>query len=554
MRWAAFFCLFAPMAVAENSASPVDGATSIPVPLSGGAWIGDAGHFANAPVYLLNPTDGDFTVTVHRYNWVFEGGWNNPRIRVKIDGPGGDEVLNSTIETNEEGATLEVNGGKKGVYRVEVFSNGLNYWHLTTSLPSAVSAQEESTPGRADDGETWFRFSPMVPRTWYFFVPEGTGYFSLKVQSNTSRSQREDHGLTIRSPRGQRMAAMLDQPNPGVQDGKIVSGRELFLTEEVHVIVDPGSDGQFWSLEVEMGDAHVWSGFEFALSGVPPYLAQAPEMWFDPKSGETAPLRIYVEEPFDRKNLPPDEERQRPYMRYWMAAPGLGDNASNQLGTPARIALWNPEGRELELVLRDYVERDPKETNSAVVRLSGADGKQLEEWTTPPVTTTEPFKQILNFQGVRFLDVEQIDRFWLYTYPATPVVLVGGEVDDRWHRFRMEAGTRRHWFFKVPDGTASFEVRVQARYPHDVVDMEIHAPDRMVGRIFGKEGTTNIHVPAGLAGKIWYFSIGVGGSTRYFPTDRQPRSLVIPLNLDLKGVPPFLAPTRAQWFHPGELP
>jgi len=536
----------------------------IPTPSPGGAWLGDFGHYftrSDTDIYLLNPDGGSFTVTLHRYRWVFQPGtrWNSPIFPVTITAPDGSTIVTDRIEVDERGVTIDVPGSGEGVYRLNVQVHGLNYWHLTTSLSHAVASAGE---GRE------FNAVPIVPRRWTFFVPEGTDYFTIRTWSYRGRSQREDHGLTVRSPQGQRMGMLWDNPSPMVRDGEILWGRDRDDLEQVlHVVVEPGSDGRFWSLEVEMGDAHVWSNFPFTLERIPPYVATSPEQWFNPETGEVVTPKLYEEVAFVRKVLPEDGAERWPHFAHWMpgatggrkdwmAAPALGDNASNQIRTPSRFALWNPEGREVALHIRDYVPRDPAEENTARVRILDEQGTTLETLQTEALGHQGGFEHPLRFEGVRFIEVDDIERYWAFSYPGTPLVLVGEALEEGWHRFPIEAGLRRHWYFKVPTGTRRFEVRADTGNRADILDMDINAPDRTVARFYGSEGHLRVNVPAGLDGKIWHFSMGIGSLTRSYPTGTEARNPMIPLDLQVRGIPPLIAPTWEQWFDPemGEAP
>ncbi|MFW6133578.1 MAG: hypothetical protein ACOC8F_06740, partial [Planctomycetota bacterium] len=401
---------------------------------------------------------------------------------------------------------------------------------------------------------------PMVPRTWYFWVPEGTDKFTLKAQSGPARSQREDHGLIIRSPRGQPMAALWDQPNPTVEDGKIVSGRTPPRHQEAHVVVEPGSDGRFWSLEVRLGGAHQYSDVNFALVGVPPYVAHSPETWFNAETGEVPAPATYDDDPFARGDVPPDEQRERPYLRYWMPCPAIGDPDGNEIRCPARLALWNPDGRKLKWTVRSYIVRGWKEKGAefdqASLRITDAGGEQVLT-DTAPIRPSDLYRRTLEFRGVRFIDIDDAEHFWTYTYPATPTVLVGREVKDArtggWRRFALEAGSLRHWFFRVPRGSESFRLRATAKFPTDVLSIDVCAPDRRVARLWGRRCGQRVKVPPGTDGTIWHLRVDVGDTTEYIPTGERPRFTTIPFDLDLKGVRPYLAPTWEQWFDPARV-
>ncbi len=546
--------VMAGLLAATGVAMAAEDLPAMPRTESGGAWLGDAGHYLTGQprMHLLNASGAAFTVTLFRYNWPFEGHWNQRKLPVTLTGPGGETVVQTTVETDEGGATVSVPAGAPGVYTLAVRTHSLNYWHVRTSLPKAVVWTGPATGDASPYKGQWLSLAPAVPRTWYFFVPKGTAHFSLKTQSHGARTQREDQGLIVRSPRGQPVAALWDQGNPTVRDGEIIAGRDLQLEQEARIVVEPGSDGRFWSLEARLGGAHLWTDFPVALSGVPPYLAHAPELWFDPETGQSPDPLIYDDVPYVRTDMPPPEACVWPHWTYWMASPAIGDAASNEIHAPARIAFHNPENREADLVVSSYLLRGWR-PGSADLRLSKADGEVLfAERATLDPDEGKPYRRRVRFQGVGLLDVADCERFWVYTYPAMRAVLIGEAIEaGRWSRFRLEAGTVRHWFFRVPEGTRRFEIRFKARHPQDVVALDVLAPDRLMGRLYGREGATAVEVPAGLDGHVWHVRLDVGDATRYLPAEGESRYAVIPVELDLQGVPGLLAPTWEQWFDPG---
>ena len=81
--------------------------------------------------------------------------------------------------------------------------------------------------------------------------------------------------------------------------------------------------------------------------------------------------------------------------------------------------------------------------------------------------------------------------------------------------------------------------------------LEVNAPDRTVAMIYDRQGEREIMVPDGLDGKIWHVRLDVGSATRMSNERGQPaRYLHHYIDLDLLGVPAFLAPTWEQWFDP----
>jgi hypothetical protein len=153
--------------------------------------------------------------------------------------------------------------------------------------------------------------------------------------------------------------------------------------------------------------------------------------------------------------------------------------------------------------------------------------------------------------GVLEVTVGGAERWFAFTYPATPLVWRGEEGTDGWQRFTFEAGTARNWYFHVPDGTESFRIRAAAQHPEDVFHLAINAPDRTVDLLYGREAESTIEVPDGLDGKLWHLRPDVGSASRLRGADPAgPRYLGVYLELDLNGVPGLLAPTPGQWFDP----
>jgi hypothetical protein len=158
----------------------------------------------------------------------------------------------------------------------------------------------------------------------------------------------------------------------------------------------------------------------------------------------------------------------------------------------------------------------------------------------------------LTGKGVAKIEISGVERWMAFTYPATPVVLMGRAVEGGWSRFNMEVGTARNWYFLVPRGTKAFSVRASAEHDQDVMNLEINAPDRTMAVIYDRAGEKTIKVPAGLDGKIWHLRGDVGSATiMQTPGGSDTRYLGLYLTLDLKGVPGYLAPTWEQWFDPG---
>lgn len=540
-----------PLTTTDETSSDA-GVRQSPIPDSGrggatGASIGDAGHYLSGETicYAYNPDGREFTITLGRYDWPFEGKWNDTSLGLTVERPDGMKVFSERLDVETGPTDATVSGGAAGTYRIDVDQgNTLNYYHLSTSLPRAVAW---TGPGDGHAAETpWFFSVPMVPRTWTFWVPEGTDTFSITTQSNSYRTQREDGGLIVRSPRGQPKTALWRQPNPSVRDGEIRAAPEKPdppWSESRHVVVEPGADGRFWQLEVRMGGAHTYSDITVSLDGVPPYLSSAPETWFHPKGGVPSPA-TYETEAFARADLPPAEERERPHWSYWPPAPSIGDPDGIHIHSPARIAFWNPEGRDLDLTLGPYLARDGSPTSDASVALTAPGGDVAFE-TQPPIDGRR-----LSFQGLRYLEVTDYERFWCYTYPATPTVLMGQPTDDEWSSLTIETGTRRHWFLHVPEGTSSFRVRYATAHPEDAISLDVNAPDRTVERLYGDAEEVKVRVPDGLDGLTWHLSTDVASAARYTQHGDRPRFASPTVTLDIADIPLLLAPTWEQWFEP----
>ena len=76
-----------------------------------------------------------------------------------------------------------------------------------------------------------------------FWVPPGTTSFRVRSQNNSGRSQREDHGITLFSPRGQRMAVLWGQANPLPRDQR-PDDRNWRDAQVAEVLVEPGAAGR----------------------------------------------------------------------------------------------------------------------------------------------------------------------------------------------------------------------------------------------------------------------------------------------------------------------
>ena len=321
------------------------------------------------------------------------------------------------------------------------------------------------------------------------------------------------------------------------------------------VEVVPGSGGRFWSIEIRNGDGHHHSSVNVTFEGIPPYLARSPEEWFDPDEGTRAPVKAYDDSSYiQAAYLQPDRERW-PNLEHWSPSPSLGDPDGSELRGRGRFAVWNPEGRELKLALADYLPRSGQGEEAGVAKVTF---KHLESGESSAATMPVPHyhsgvappdvAEVLGVAGVHVVSVSDVERWWAFTYPATPLVL-WGEGEGMKGTFSIEVGTARNWYFYVPQGTTTFEIAASVAHETDAVLIEVNTPDRTVDIIYGQSAGRTIVVPDGMDGKIWHLRTDIGSASRMV-TAQPPRYLGIYLTLELEGVPPFLSPTWEQWFNP----
>ena len=486
--------------------------------------LGDAGHYLvhRPKMFLLNPDGRAFTVTIHSMRWVAPESWNVPAVKTKLTGPDGKVVF------DDKATTITAPAGAKGVYTLE--TEGAQVW-VESSLDQSVVWTGE-TEGNAFDNRR-FITQPIVPRRWWFWVPAGTTKFTCKSQrADRYMSQREEGGVFIITPRGQRIRALWGFP-PNTEPY-----RQELVTE---VEVEPGAGGRFWAVEMRLGDSHNYSKPNFCLDGVPPYLARSPEEWFDPTTGARPVISPYDETQFIQSAR--SEPDAWPTLQHFSPCPSLGDPDGVTVLGDARFAIANPEGRPLRFRIGTYL---PRTTNEAArVRVTGA--IQFEK-TLPLLhlhhKSGQPTDTLTGGKGISYFDVTGGERWMAFTYPATPLVLVGEVTAGGAHRFRFTAGTVRNWYFRVPPGTKEFTVRAVA---DGIMNLEINAPDRTMAVIYDTTGERVVAVPPGLDGKIWHLRPDVASAARFAEAGRYQE---LNLTIDLQGVPGYLSPTWEQWFDP----
>ncbi len=529
-----------------------------PEPLAGSA-LGDWGHFLSMRprIHVDNPDGRAFTLTFHTMLWPVAQ-WNPDEVAIRVDGPDGEPVVWELFAVDGSRIILELPAGEPGVYTVDWGRKpgndewrGPNFW-LETDLPRSVVWTGDPATGAPSDRSAVEQrrpfFQASVPRRWWFWVPDDVDRFVVRAQrTERHMSQREAWGLTVFSPRGQRMEVLWGQPPR--------TARAAYRQEMERVVeVVPGSGGRFWYIEVRNGDAHHFANVNFTFEGIPPYIARSPEAWFDGSTGERPPAHPYDKSSFVQAAYEPEDPERRPHLEHWTPTPALGDPDGSFIRGGTGAALWNPEGRPLRFALGAYLSRDLEGEATVVFGhpVSGAREERrmpvphYHEGVDPPEEA-----EFLGEVGVHLIDVSGAARWWAFTYPATPVVLRGVQTGRR-SAFHLEVGNARNWYFFVPPGTGDFTVRASTGDPAHHVLVEVNAPDRVVEIIHGPKGARRIEVPAGLDGKVWHLRTDIGSASRLHTGDdrARPRYLSINLSLELEGVPPFLSPTWEQWFDP----
>ena len=527
--------------------------------------LGDGGHFLKygTKVSLLNPDGRAFTVTIHLFRWPVSQ-WNPEKVALQIVDPAGKAVVEGMSTIEGASRTFQMPAGPKGVYTVEMnlgaYQSPANTdFYIESSLDRSVVwtglPKEHAVRGR------WMIVQCSVPRRYWFWVPDGVKSFSFHSQSiQNYQSQREDWGITVFSPRGQRVRSLwgdLDWTKGDYNEGNGAFSTTESRIATAKVNVEPGAGGRFWCVEIRFADSHNYSKISLSLDGVPPYLARSPEEWFNPETGEIPQPDVYDNDTFMQFARNRHEDGW-PYMENFSPCPSLGDPDGAEVRGDAAFALWNPEDRPLKFKVGSYLPRDMGSTNThmkADVKITGANGKVI-------VNRKDPIDHLhgdhgmpesipLTGKGVAKIEISGVERWLAFTYPATPLVLIGREVEDGWSRFNLEVGSARNWYFFVPRGTKEFSVRASAQHEQDIMNLEINAPDRTLAVIYDRAGEKTVKVPAGLDGKIWHLRGDVGSATvMQTPGGPETRYLGLYLTLDLKGVPGFLSPTWEQWFDP----
>lgn len=527
--------------------------------------VGDWGHFLRyAPkVYLYNPDGRDFSITIHQHRFP-NPSWVRGQMAVQLTAPDGQVLLEGDYDFETPSRTFDINQAEAGVYLLEVnlpakhVFRGPDFW-VESTLDRAVAftgdPYAKEIQGNALAGR-WLVTQCSVPRRWWFWVPPGTKSFTVRTQwIDAYQSQRENWGITLISPRGQRVGTLWgDLDRDRGRPFKTPESRTASLV----VNVEPGASGRFWAAEIRLGDSHHYSKISFSLEGVPPYVSRSPEDWFNPEDPSPLPtVPLYDEDGFMQFAMDEATREAWPWLQHFSPCPSLGDPDGSEIRGDATFHLWNPENRSLALRVGTYIPRPGKDGRppQAQVTVRDARGKVIQDREEPMIhlhgKSGEPENIPPTGAGVAQVDVQGTERWMAFTYPATPIVLEGLPEESGWSRFAIEVGTARNWYFYVPPGTERFGVRFGVEHPTDRLHLEINTPDRTAMLLYGEKGETWVDVPPGMDGRIWHLRVDIGSGTRMI-TDGGPdsRFLGIYSTIELNGVPALLAPTWEQWFDP----
>ena len=183
----------------------------------------------------------------------------------------------------------------------------------------------------------------------------------------------------------------------------------------------------------------------------------------------------------------------------------------------------------------------------------------METWIQrAPMPTPRHDLQSIAVDGAGVYKVEvDAARWYGWSEPTMGMVLAGNPTADGGARFSLMLALGRHWFFGVPAGTREFSVRVALADPNHVLHVEVHGPDRIAQVLYAHGGApqeVRVPVPQGLDGKVWFLKLSVGSATRLLGQGAHNRRTVqIDPDIELHGVPGYIAPTWEQWFNPAEM-
>jgi len=518
-----------------------------------GSWLGDAGHFLNSrpDIFIHNPGNQEFAVTVHRHVWPADWGNGAPGAAAtnRVFSPSGTCVGTGLLASTAERVVIAVPATGAGVYRLEIATPGYPLMWVECTLDRMVAACGD---WEVRDGPfKTFILHAMAPRRWYFHVPAGTKRFEVKHTVFPFQSHREDYGFLVMNPRGQRVEAFYG--------GKPLAVETVTPNVPIPVVraveTDAGTDGRFWSIWATGGDSHSFSDLQILVNGVPPYYASCPEQWFDPRTRAVAPTCVYDDAPVrlrDRK-----DEQGNPVSRdhyFWAPSTFLGDEDYNGWRGPQTLFLSNPANRALDLGVETYI-ADNAARFPVACKIAAPDGKTVVDARGEyGHHLSHRFSIPASGAGTYRVDIDA-GRWFPWTEPTTPIVIAGKPVAGGAGRFELETGIARHWFLRVPAGVERFSVAVSVKSPDHVLLLEVHAPDRMMDVLYvGGGAPRSVAIPCRRSCRPDLVPAHGGRSATRFTSDKgRPAHNRIEADIDLAGVPPYLAPTWEQWFLPEAL-
>ena len=516
-----------------------------PLPaVAGSSAIGDHGHFLySAPtVYANNPDGRAFEVTYHRMMWTMPG-LARGTYRLEVRNPDGEVVAEGDLPGDRPRKTLRAPSGEGGVYRIDFQRAGYGLTWIQTTLPQTVvhAGDWEMADGELDT----FILHAMAPRRWWFYVPEGTETFQVRHTVLPRQSHRENYGFFVMNPRGQRVTAFFGGRPRGVDGRRVRIPKPI--TERIET--EPGTTGRFWSIWTTGGDSHNFSDLQIMLDGVPPYFAPTPEQWFNPQEGKAPPRLIY-----DESQIRIATRRGTNYYP-WAPAPFLGDEGYNGFRGRATLHLLNPEGRDIDVGVSTYLVPDEAPLTATLRAYAPGGSDQPIADTRGSYASSRNVELAIPASGKGIYRIEVDAPAWYpWHEPATPIIIAGEPTDSGGARFTFDIGIARHWYFKVPRGTERFKLAVDVADPDHALVTEVHAPDRMVELLHTRGGAPRqawVDVPDGLDGHIWFLRTEIASAARLISDDPgRPRQMRIAADIELQGVPGYLAPTWEQWFDP----
>ncbi len=277
-----------------------------------------------------------------------------------------------------------------------------------------------------------------------------------------------------------------------------------------------------------------------------------PEQWFNPQTGRPAPVVQYD------FHLGP---AQRTSETFCAPCPLLGDTDTGMRGAHA-VYLNNPENRPFDFCVTGYI-LPPGAYIPVQFRASGPADRELgqaeSEFTHR--TREEPSLALISVPaaGAGVYKVNKGRRGALVRLERADHGHGAGRQSHRRRRGQVSLmlALGRHWFFGVPEGTKEFLVRVDLADPNHALHVEVNGPDRIVQVLYAYGGApqeVRVPVPEGLDGKVWFLNLSVGSATRLLGQGAQNRRTVqVDADIELHGVPGYIAPTWEQWFNPEEV-